>query len=295
MHSQPMGTSNSCTAFAEEYPLEGICEMLGIPSAKRASFYGYASDFGLIFSQTIGLPEVRAKAEAALAALYACADEVIAAARAKPGDDLVSALVAAESDGDRLTTAELRAMIAGLVFAGNDTTRNQIALGMIAFSEHPEQWTLLRERPDLTLRAVDEMMRLHPTISVVPRVVHEECEYNGMTFKRGMFVALVLASANADERVFGDAPFDIAAERPASHLTFSGGMHRCLGMWLARAEMQEALDVLERAGSRKSLKTAEPTWIPGLGIDGPSTAAAKVRSLTYGLQQASVVRPLNAG
>jgi cytochrome P450 len=257
-------------AFSEAYPLQGICEMLGIPTERRKSFYGWAGDFGLIFSQRIGEPAIRAKAEAALAALYACADDVIADRRRAPGEDLVSALVAAEDDGDRLSTAELRAMIAGLVFAGNDTTRNQLGLGMLAFCDHPEQWTLLRTRPELAPRAVDEMMRLYPTISAVPRIVHEDFEYKGMSFKRGMFVALGLAAANADARIFGGAPFDIATDRPSGHLTFSGGIHRCLGMWLARAEMQEALGVLSSRFASVALD-GEPVWQPGLGIDGPTT------------------------
>jgi hypothetical protein len=205
-----------------------------------------------------------------LLALQECADEVIADRRKNPGPDLVSALVAAESEGDRLSQDELRGMIAGLVFAGNDTTRNQLALGMLAFAKHPDQWALLGERPELAPRAVDEMMRLNPTISIVPRIVYEEIEYNGVTMKPGFVITLILASANRDEAIFGGEGFDIAAERPASHLTFSGGIHRCLGMWLARAEMQEALAVL--AGRFERIELAgEPTWQPGLGIDGPTT------------------------
>jgi cytochrome P450 len=264
------GTCEFAAAFSEPYPLEGICEMLGIPHERRASFYGWASDLGLIFSQRIGAPEVRARAEGALLALQECADEVIADRRHNPGPDLVSALVAAEAEGDRLSQDELRGMIAGLVFAGNDTTRNQLALGMLAFAKHPDQWALLGERPELAPRAVDEMMRLNPTISIVPRIVHEEIEYNGVTMKPGFVITLILASANRDEAIFGGEGFDIAAERPASHLTFSGGIHRCLGMWLARAEMQEALAVL--AGRFERIEPAgEPTWQPGLGIDGPTT------------------------
>jgi len=257
-------------AFSEPYPLEGICEMLGIPHERRPSFYGWASDLGLIFSQQIGDPAVRERAENALAALQECADEVIAERRRAPQPDLVSALIAAETEGDRLSNDELRGMIAGLVFAGNDTTRNQLALGMLAFSAHPDQWQLLGERPELAPRAVDEMMRLHGTIAVVPRIVHEEIEYNGFTFRPGFVITLMLASANVDESVFGGYAFDIAAERPIGHLAFSGGIHRCLGMWLARAEMQEALAELSARFGRIE-PAGEPTWQPGLGIDGPTT------------------------
>ena len=264
------GRCEFVSQFSEPYPLEGICEMLGIPQERRKSFYGWAGDLGLIFSKRIGQPDVRGRAEGALLALFACADEVIADRRREPGLDLVSALLDVESDGDRLTTLELRSMIAGLVFAGNDTTRNQLALGMLAFSRYADQWKLLGERPELAPRSVDEMMRLAPTISVVPRIVREEVEYNGVTFKPGFVITLVLASANADERVFGERAFDITVERTASQLTFSGGIHRCLGMWLARAEMQEALGVLSQRYVRIE-RDGDPTWQPGLGIDGPTT------------------------
>jgi cytochrome P450 len=265
---EPDGRCEFVSAFSEPYPLEGICEMLGIPVERRKSFYGWAGDLGLIFSKRIGQPDVRARAEGALLALYACADEVVADRKREPGEDLVSALIEAEAEGDRLTLGELRSMIVGLVFAGNDTTRNQLGLGMLAFARHPDQWALLRERPELAPRAVDEMMRLAPTISVVPRIVHEEIEYNGVTFRPGFVITLVLASANVDERVFGAHRFDISAEHPAPNLTFSGGIHRCLGMWLARAEMQEALGVLSERFTRIE-QDGEPTWEPGLGIDGP--------------------------
>lgn len=264
------GTCEFAAAFSEPYPLEGICEMLGIPHERRPNFYGWASDLGLIFSQRIGQPDVRARAEGGLLALQECADEVIADRRRAPQLDLVSALIAAEAEGDRLSNDELRGMIAGLVFAGNDTTRNQLALGMLAFAKHPDQWALLGTGPELAPRAVDEMMRLCPTISVVPRIVDAEIEYNGVTFKPGYVITLLLASANRDEAIFGSDGFDITAERPASHLTFSGGIHRCLGMWLARAEMQEALGVLSERFARIELAD-EPTWEPGLGIDGPRT------------------------
>lgn len=270
------GRCEFMSAFCEPYPLEGICEMLGVPHDRRSAFHGWASDLGLIFSHHIGEPATRERAETALLALYACANDVIADRRGTPGDDLVSALVAAEAEGERLTDAELRSMVVGLIFAGNDTTRNQLALGVIAFSEHCEQWTRLRDDAELAPRAVDEMMRLQPTISIVSRIASQEVTYHDVAFPAGTLFQLFLASANADEDVFGPAPFDITVERPAQHLTFSGGIHRCLGMWLARAEMEEALAVL--ASRFESIqRDGEPMWQVGLGIDGPTTLPLRFR------------------
>lgn len=259
-------------AFSSPFPLEGICEMLGIPPQRRAAFSGWAADLGLIFSQNIGDPAVRARAETALAALLASADDAISERRIAPGDDLVSALVAVEAEGVRLTHDELRHMIVALVFAGNDTTRNQLALGMMAFAQHPTQWRKLRERGDLAARAVDEMMRLAPTIAASPRFVADTFAYRDHEFPTGSLVILLTSGANVDERTFGETAFDfdIEAERPAPHLTFSGGIHRCLGLWLAKAELEEALRVLaERFSAVESDGIA--TWEAGLGIKGPTS------------------------
>ncbi len=266
----PSGRCEFVEEFCSPYPLEGICEMLGIPLDRRAAFSGWASDLALIFGSRIGEPAMRARAEASLAALQACADETLAACRNEPGDNLVSKLIAAEADGDHLTEDELRTMIVGLVFAGNDTTRNQLALGTIAFMHHPQQWELLRARPELAPRAVDEMMRLFPTIGGSPRIVAEEFTFKDHTFKKGSVVVLLTSAANVDDLVFGDAPFDISPERPAPNLTFSGGIHRCLGMWLAKAEMEEALRVLASRFERIA-SDGQAQWESGLAIRGPRT------------------------
>jgi hypothetical protein len=257
------------TAFSDRYPLEGICELLGIPVEKRDGFCGWASDLGLIFSPLVADPQVRARIETSLLALSDCVKDVLAERRREPKDDLITALLQAEEDGDRLSEEELHTNVVGLVFAGNDTTRNQLGLGLLAFTRFPEQWALLAERPDLAPRAVDEIMRKFPTISGIPRIATEAFEHRGVRFEAGTVFGLMLGSANVDEAVFGEAPFDITVERPAAQMTFGGGIHRCLGMWLARAEMQEALVTLAQRLDRIELDGA-PSWLPGQGIVGPT-------------------------
>ena len=264
----PAGRCEFMKDFAEPYPLAGICEMLGIPNERRTSFCGWANDLALVFSPLLTDPEVRVRVEAAVLALYACVDDVLADRRREPQDDLISTLIAAEEDGDRLNEDELRATVVGLVFAGNDTTRNQLGQGLLAFARAPEQWDLLAERPELAQHAVDEIMRRFPAIPAIPRIVTEPLDYRGVRFEPRTVIGLLLGSANLDEKVFGEAPFDIVAERPASQLTFGGGIHRCLGMWLARAEMGEALPVLARRLRQLELD-GKPTWLPGQGIVGP--------------------------
>jgi cytochrome P450 len=182
---------------------------------------------------------------------------------------MVTSLVEASEDGDRLSTLELRAMIGGLLFAGYDTTRNQLGHAVFTFCHHPEQWDLLAAEPDLASRSVDEVMRLVGAVSGVPRITTEDLDIDGWAVPAGTVVFLSLASANRDEAVYDDAlAFDITADR-VSHLTFGGGPHYCLGANLARAEMEEALRILPRR-LRSIRLDAQPSWRENTGISGPS-------------------------
>ena len=163
-----------------------------------------------------------------------------------PREDLVTELVQAGEDGDRLSGRELRAMIGGLLFAGYDTTRNQLGHALFRFALAPDQWSLLAEHPELAGQAVDEVMRLHGAVVGVPRIAAAEVEVDGWVIPPRPLVFLSLASANRDDTFFDDPlRFDITARRP-QHLSFGGGPHYCLGANLARAEMEEALRILSQ-------------------------------------------------
>jgi cytochrome P450 len=164
--------------------------------------------------------------------------------RQDPGEDLVSALTAVEDRGDRLTAEEVRALVVTLVFGGQDTTWNQLALAMSTFAEHPSQWRLLAEQPELAKTAVEELMRVNPAVPAVSRVALEDFTFQGLDIPTGTHLLLCVGTAHREPATFGDAPpFDIRAERPAQ-LGFGGGVHYCLGAWLARIEMREALPIL---------------------------------------------------
>ena len=193
---------------------------------RHAQFHGWANDLGLGFSYAVA--EHLARIEAALQGLYACVDDLLAARRAAPGPDLISALLAAQEAGDHLHDEELRALVAFLVFASQDTTRNQLGCALTAFLEHPAQWARLAEEPALAPRAVEEVMRIRPAVPAVWRVAAEDFEFRGLRIAAGTFLSLFAAAANTDPRVFGAAEFDIGLERPAQ-LTFGGGIHYCLG------------------------------------------------------------------
>jgi cytochrome P450 len=268
------GTCEFMVDFADPYPSRIICELLGIPRERYAPFHGWATDLGLAFSYTVA--EHLVQIEAALHGLYACVDDLLAARRAAPGSDLISALIAAEEAGDQLSDAELRVMVSALVFAGQDTTRNQLGCALATFLAHPAQWARLAEAPALAARAVEEIMRVRPAVPVIWRVAAEDFEFEGLKIAAGTFLSMFVVAAHTDPRVFGTAEFDVSRERPAQ-LTFGGGIHYCLGAPLARAEMEEALPILaarlhapELAGSVR--------WRPALGICGPVALPIRFRA-----------------
>ena len=259
------GSCEFMTAFADPYPAWVIAELLGIPAERFDAFLGWATDIGVGFGPTA--PVELDRIDAAVSGLYACCDDLIAQRRETPCDDLLSALVAAEADGVSLTGDELRVLVSTLVFAGQDTTRNQLGLAMITFAQHLDQWRLLAECPELASTAVEELMRVNPATPVVGRIATEDFTFQGVDIQAGAHVALFIATANTEPDTFGDAPFDITAQRTAQ-LTFGGGIHFCLGSWLARIEMREALPILATRLGDIALDGAVATR-PHVGITGP--------------------------
>jgi cytochrome P450 len=253
--------------FADHYPVQVICEVLGVSRDDHPQFarWGDALTYALSLELGAHIDEVEAASEALGEYVEALVDQ----RRREPRDDLVTALVQASEGDDRLSNLELQSMIGGLLFAGYDTTRNQLGQAMFTFAEHPEQWALLGQKPELAPQAVDEVMRLVGAVSGVPRIAKEDVEVDGWRIPEGTIVFVSVASANRDDRAYDrPADFDITAPREA-HLTFGSGPHFCLGANLARAEMEEALVVL--AARLPNLRLdGEPSWRLGTGIAGPT-------------------------
>lgn len=253
--------------FAEPYAARVIAIMLGIPESEWKVISTESSTIGLALGITIkdDLPKI----EAALATLYAYCDELIADRQANPRDDFVTTLVNASRPEDgRLSDTELRDAMVLLIFGGFDTTRNQLGLAMQSFMKHPDQWRLLAERPDLGGKAVEEVMRVNPTVRWVTREVLEDFEYEGVMLTAGTTVHLYSESAGTDPRVF-EPGFDITAERKP-HFGFGGGAHHCLGHFVARSDMSEALPLLARR-LRDPHQLPGATWLPDSGNTGPIT------------------------
>ena len=253
-------------AVAEHFPIQVMCDVLGVPAEDHEDFTTWIK--AIAWTLSLELAARFDEAEAGMKQLDDYVTQLVADRRQTPRDDLVTELVAAEEQGDRLSDDELRSLIIGLLFAGYDTTRNQLGLGMWLFARHPDQWALLADQPDLAAKAVEEVMRFAGAVDSAPRLVAEDFELDGYLLTAGTLLFLSTAAANYDPAAY-DSPrtFDITADREPQ-LTFGGGPHYCLGAHLARAEMQEAFPLLAQAMPGLELD-GEPVWRPPSGIFGP--------------------------
>ena len=268
----PVAKNGKCdlaTDICDPYPIPIICELLGAPKKDWQLFSRWAEDVLRIFNAT---------ASEELDVIFKAQDELgeytrqlIADRRSRPADDLITSLIAAEEAGDKLDEAELEMMVEAVIVGGTDTTRNQLGCSIALFAEHPEQWKLLAEHPELAGKAVEETMRYFGAVRATGRFASEDIEYKGVLFPKGTLVTPSLSIANRDETVFNDANiFDITRE-PAGQpqMTFGSGIHYCLGAALARAEQQEALPIM--AQRMKNLRIdGAVTWKPStVAIFGP--------------------------
>jgi len=257
-------------AICEPYPIPIICGVLGAKEQDWELFSAWATDIFKIFNQNLAedLPAITAAGEA----LSAYIADLVAERRLSPREDLLSALIAAEENGDRLSTDELCMLAEAVLMAGTDTTRNQLGCTMALFAENPDQWALLRRQPELAPKAVEESMRYLGAVRGTLRYASEELTFNDVVFPEGAIVSVSLAGANRDPEIF-QAPddFNLLAERQSAHLTFGSGIHHCLGAALARAELQEALTVLAEEFETVSLAGTVEWKPPTFGIWGPSS------------------------
>jgi cytochrome P450 len=198
-------------------------------------------------------------------------DDMVTHRRDALTDDLLSDMIRADVDGDRLAHDELLMLSATLLMAGTDTTRNQLAAAVQVFCDHPDQWALLTERPELAPKAVEEAMRYSPVIFTTMRTAVEDFELAGVTIPAGTLIIANTAAANRDPAVYQDPDrFDITREDAPAMLTFGGGMHYRVGAHLARIELAEALTTMARR--MPNIRVAGPVpWKSITGISGPSS------------------------
>ena len=233
-------------ALSIPYPLQVICELLGVDGEQWPRFYEWSE--AVIPGESERSAEERAGLQAEMwEYLIGVAEQ----RRAAPVDDLVSALATAESEGDQLSEAELAMFLIQLLVAGNETTRNLLSGGLVALAEHPEQWAALRADRSLLPGAVEELLRWTTPVISFMRTATRATVVRGQAIAEGDPLLLVYASANRDESVFGPDADQFRIDRhPNPHLSFGFGPHFCLGAALARIEARVVLgELLDRFSS----------------------------------------------
>lgn len=233
-------------AFATSLPLIVIAELLGVPPEMRAQFRAWSAPLAATLDPTATPEQMRATMIA-----YKEIDDyftgVVEERRKAPGRDLVSRLIAAHDQGDKLETHEMLATCRLLLVAGHETTVNLIGNGILALLRQPEQRQLLVERPELLANAVEELLRYDSPVQMTARIALEEAELGGHTIKPAQQVVTLLGAANRDPRQFDDPDqLDLARKNASTHLAFAHGIHYCLGAPLARLEGQIAISTLLR-------------------------------------------------
>ena len=268
----PVTVTGRCDVVADiarQYPIPIICGLLGAPRQDWQLFSDWAEDIFKIFHWNVA--NDTAVIMGAFDELDAYINEMVARRRRNLTDDLISQLIRAEDDGDRLSADELVMLAEVLLMAGTDTTRNQLAAAVDELCDHPQQWALLAEHPELAPQAVEELMRHSPVIFAAMRTAAEDVQLGGVTIPAGTLVLANIASANRDPAVYDDPDrLDITRANPPAMLGFGGGIHYCLGTHLARLELAEALTVITRRMPNPHRGGPAP-WKPLLGITGPTT------------------------
>jgi cytochrome P450 len=265
--AQEKGTMEVIGDLAYPLPVTVICVLLGIPPSDHIHFHGWSD----AIARSLDLTEETAvydRAARATVDLTAYLEQLVTERRARPRDDLLSALVSVEEQGEKLTREELFATCALLLIAGHETTVNLIGNGTLALLRHPEQWQRLRENPELVQSAVEELLRYESPVQLTARVAHQDIDYKGHVFRKGQQVSFLLGAANRDASQFPDpARLDIA-RADNRHLAFGGGIHYCLGAPLARLEGEIAFQSLARRLPNLSLAADTIAYRDNLTLRG---------------------------
>ena len=233
---------NECDAveaLAKPYPSQVIATVMGAPLADADRLWDWSRWIQRQFGMKV--LEERAQIEHAVVEFYDYAADLLEQRRKDPQDDLISTLIQAEQEGDRLSDVELLNLVLNVLVGGVDTTQSQLAQALRLFAEHPDQWELLAREPERAPQAVEEVLRYEPITPFTARIAMEDVTYRDVEFPQGTVVLVCAFTGNRD-----GAPdtFDITREPTGKPLTFGAGVHYCLGANLARAELQEALAFL---------------------------------------------------
>ncbi|MFJ7150868.1 cytochrome P450 [Streptomyces sp. NPDC100445] len=261
------GRTEFASRFAAPYATRILCMMVGIDERDWKKIHQLASTIGLGLG--ISIQENIARIDEAIVELTQYAESLVRSRRESPRNDILSTLVETRDEDDgRLSDQELINLIILLIFAGIDTTRNQLALGVESFAKQPDQWEKLAANPDrYAVKAVEEVLRINPIGRWVSREAAETFQHKERTIEKGTTVHLFTLSSATDPAEYDDPDrIDLDAER-SPHFAFGGGMHHCLGHFVARADINVALSAL--AARLTDLRVGEDAeWLPDSGNTG---------------------------
>lgn len=254
-------------AFASPYPARMIAGVMGSPLEDAPQLGHWANLIQKQFDP-VAIATMRPTLEQASTEFVDYVDDLIQKRKGDPKDDLITYLIDAEEDGDRLTEEEMGHLVSAVLVGGVDTTQAQLAHGIRLFAQNPEQWEALRADPEgVAAAAAEEVLRYEPITALTARITLEDVEYRDVHFPANTVVLACALTANHDPEAYDQAEeFDITADRGRSKpLTFGAGPHFCLGASLARAELQEGFAFL--APRMADLKLAgEPVYDTPLGV-----------------------------
>ena len=244
--------------FAFPLPVTVIAEMLGVPAQDIDRFRDWSNDIALTVEPTLDDEQTR-RMEESFQELLDYFEDIIERRLKEPQDDMITALLNVEAEGDRLSRGELLATLTLLLVAGNETTRNFIGNGMLALLKHPDQLQRLRDNPDMLDSALDEILRYDSPVQIDQRTVYEDVEIRGHRIRAGQRVINAIGAANRDPEVFANPDKLDIGRREKSHLSFGRGIHYCLGSPLAMMEGRIAFSSLLDRFPSMSL-VAEPEF-----------------------------------
>jgi cytochrome P450 len=239
-------------AFAKPYPALTIARVMGAPPEDAPRLHEWSNWIQRQFDGP-SLATERARIERAVQEFYVWCRALLDARRVTPGDDLISTLIAAEEDGDRLSDVELVNLVLNVLVGGVDTTQSQLAHALRLFAGAPEQWELIAREPERVPQAVEEVLRHEPITPFTARILVRDVSYRDVEFPADTVIMVCSLTGNRDGE--DSSAFDITAARSTRLMTFGAGIHYCVGANLARAELEEALTFLAPR-------------MPGLSLDG---------------------------
>ncbi len=273
---QAQGHMDIISDFAHRLPIIVICDMLGIPEEDQHQFFERSRVNGRLIDPVPMTREELDIANANTLETNAYFESLFDRRRREPKDDLVTLLVQAEEQGDRLTTDELTANVGLLFAAGHETTANLIGNGLLALHRNPGQWARMKADPSLIPNAMEELLRYDSSVQMTGRTTSEDVELAGVAIPAGQAVVAFLGAANRDPAVYENPDQLDITRRDIRPLSFGGGIHHCLGAQLTRIEAQEAFAGLIRRLPNLELPDKDtPKWRRSFTLRGLITLPAR--------------------